>query len=298
MNDTRPAAFRPEIAKQAWARTLALPAAQQLAAVARCDAVQTGPRQDQRQRALAGREAGDGAVDGDRRAARVAQREREAPRLGALGHRLEGRRPVRLRGGLDEGAAPRRRAARRARRRAGRRRRGSRRRARPESASIARKASQTRSMAATTARRLPRGAPRARRALPVERSALRKRSSSGASASLTAAPRSPATSAAACDQAASSASTRRSFARRPSRAGSAALPRCSAEAANERKRRSTSASAAPGSGACGAELVRHHLLDLLPLRDEPGGERGVCRHAGSLTARSPAAINWIARRCR
>ena len=64
-------------------------------------------------------------------------------------------------------------------------------------------------------------------------------------------PSGPATVVAASDHAISSAVTRRSLARIPSRAGSAAVPRLSAAAANERKRRSTSVSAASALGAAG-----------------------------------------------
>ena len=53
-----------------------------------------------------------------------------------------------------------------------------------------------------------------------------------------------------------------------------------------------------GLGPCGAELVRHHLLDLLPPRDEPGGELGLCATRRQ-SNRSPAAGDQLdARRCR
>ncbi len=120
---------------------------------------------------------------------------------------------------------------------------------RPESASSARKPSATRSIAALTARRLACAAPLARRT-PVDwRSRATNACWSGRSADSIASPCGAPAAAAAPIQPSSSAEARRSWTRRPSSAGSAGRPLASAAAAQLRKRRSSSASALAGCGA-------------------------------------------------
>ena len=275
MNDTRPAAFRPELAKRGLDPHARVPAGAARLGLRR-------PRQDQRQRALAGREAGGGAIDGDRRAARVAQPEREAARSSApsvIASRAVDQsacaevsmKALASTPSSASRATPSSAPAA-----------GFASTSRPDSASIARKASQMRSMAATTARRLPRGAPRARRAVPVgaaRRGTLEQRrerlAHRGAASGRRPRPRPATTRRAARARAARSRAARRARAR----------SRCRAAAPTQQT--SGSGAAPPprpsaGLGPSRARACRPSSLDLLPACDQQAASAGACRHAGSL----------------